>query len=91
MEIAKVTSNGQITIPSDIRRLLNIKDGDKVLFMESADGVLMFNSSMVALRQFQRDMKGEAEKAGLLTEDDVVSLCREVRKGLSRGRNANHA
>ncbi|MCL2312748.1 MAG: AbrB/MazE/SpoVT family DNA-binding domain-containing protein [Firmicutes bacterium] len=91
MEIAKVTSNGQITIPSDIRRRLKIKDGDKVLFLESDDGVLMFNSSMVALRQFQKDMEGEAEKTGLFTEDDVVELCREVRKELSGGRNANNA
>ena len=91
MEIAKVTSNGQITIPSDIRRRLKIKDGDKVLFLECDDGVLMFNSSMVALRQFQRDMEGEAEKAGLFTEDDVIALCRDVRKELSGGRNANNA
>jgi AbrB family looped-hinge helix DNA binding protein len=91
MEVAKVTSNGQITIPSDIRRRLNIKDGDKVLFMESDAGVLMFNSSMVALRQFQKEMEGEAEKAGLLTEDDVIALCREVRKDLSGKSNANHA
>ena len=91
MEIAKVTSNGQITIPSDIRRRLNIKDGDKVLFMESDSGVLMFNSSMVALRQFQKDMEGEAEKAGLITEEDVVALCRDVRRELNGGRDANHA
>ena len=91
MEIAKVTSNGQITIPSDIRRRLNIKDGDKVLFMESDDGVLMFNSSMIALRQFQRDMEGEAAKAGLITEDDVVALCRDVRRELSGGNDANNA
>jgi len=90
VEIAKVTSNGQITIPSDIRRRLNIKDGDKVLFLESDDGVLMLNSSMIALRQLQRDMEGEAEKAGLLTEDDVVALCRSVREDLSEGRNAGH-
>ena len=91
MEIAKVTSNGQITIPSDIRRRLNIKDGDKVLFLESDDGVLMFNSSIIALRQFQKDMEGEAEKTGLLTENDVVALCREIRKELSGGHYADHA
>ena len=90
MEIAKVTSNGQITIPADIRRRLNIRDGDKVLFLESNDGVLMLNSSVVALRQFQKDMTGEAEKAGLITEDDVVALCREVRKELSGGRHASN-
>jgi len=91
MEIAKVTSNGQITIPADIRRRLSIKDGDKVLFLESNEGVLMLNSSMIALKQLQRDLEGEAEKAGLLTEDDVVALCREVRKELSGERHANNA
>jgi AbrB family looped-hinge helix DNA binding protein len=90
VELAKVTTNGQITIPADIRRRLNIKDGDKVLFLVADEGVLMFNSSIIALRQLQSDMAGEAEKAGLLTEDDVVSLCRNVRKRLSGGRNANN-
>jgi len=87
MEIAKVTSNGQITIPSDIRKKLNIKDGDKVIFVEGDGGVLMFNSSLIALKQLQNDMAGEAEKAGLITEDDVVALCREVRKELSGNRS----
>jgi len=90
MAIAKVASNGQITIPADIRRRLSIKDGDKVLFMESGEGVLMLNSSMIALRQLQKKMEGEAEKAGLFTEDDVVALCRETRRQLSGVRNANN-
>ncbi len=88
--MARVTSNGQITIPADIRRRLSIKDGDKVLFMESDEGVLMLNSSMIALRQLQKEMAGEAEKAGLITEDDVAALCREVRDDLSEKRNADH-
>ena len=91
MEIAKVTSNGQITIPADIRRRLKIKDGDKVLFLESDDGVMMFNSSVIALKQFQKEMEGEAEKAGLFTEDDVVELCRNVRSELSEVHNAGNA
>ena len=91
MELAKVTSNGQITIPADIRRRLDIKDGDKVLFLVSDDGVLMLNSSMVALKQLQKDMEGEAEKAGLFSEDDVIAFCREVRKELNGGRNADNA
>ena len=90
MEIAKVTSNGQITIPSDIRKRLSIKDGDKVLFLEGDGGVLMFNSSTIALKQLQNDMAGEAEKVGLITEDDVVALCREIRKDLSGGRDAKN-
>ncbi|MBR5508946.1 MAG: AbrB/MazE/SpoVT family DNA-binding domain-containing protein, partial [Lachnospiraceae bacterium] len=34
MELAKVTSKGQITIPIEIRRKLGLKEGDKVLFIE---------------------------------------------------------
>ena len=36
MELAKVTSKGQITIPIEIRKKLGIKEGSKVLFLEEA-------------------------------------------------------
>ena len=35
MELAKVTSKGQITIPLMIRNRLQLKTGDKVFFEES--------------------------------------------------------
>ena len=34
MEVAKVTSKGQITIPRDIRDKMNIKRGDKIVFLK---------------------------------------------------------
>ena len=43
MEVAKVTSKGQITIPISIRRKLEINEGDKVLFIYKPEGVLMVN------------------------------------------------
>ena len=43
MEMAKVTSKGQITIPVSIRKRLDIKEGDKLLFIDSPDGVVMVN------------------------------------------------
>ena len=47
MELAKVTSKGQITIPIDIRRKLGVKEGDKILFVEEQGRVIMMNSSMM--------------------------------------------
>jgi len=41
--MAKVTSKGQITIPVSIRRRLSINEGDKLLFIDKPDGVLMVN------------------------------------------------
>ena len=34
MELAKLTTKGQITIPVEIRRKLHVDAGDKVVFLE---------------------------------------------------------
>jgi len=80
MELAKVTSKGQITIPIDIRRKLGIKEGSKVLFMEEAGKIYLLNSSMEALQEAQTAFAGEAKKAGLETEEDVVTMIKQLRK-----------
>ncbi len=80
MELAKVTVRGQITIPKEIRKKLNIKDGDKVVFIEENGKIVMENSTMLALREVQETFKGEAERLGLKNEQDVVDLVKEVRK-----------
>ena len=80
MDISRVTSKGQITIPIEIRKKLNLKTGDKVVFIEDGDKIIFANSSMIALREFQEAMKGEAEKAGLYSEEDVNKLVKEIRK-----------
>jgi antitoxin PrlF len=80
MELAKLTSKGQITIPIDIRRKLGIKEGDKILFIEEAGRIYILNSSMEALKEAQAAFSGEAERAGLKKEDDVVAMMKEFRK-----------
>ena len=80
MEIARVTSKGQITIPRDIRVKMGLKKGDKVVFFEE-DGKYFFkNSASIELKNFQESMKGEAEKAGFTNPDDVVQYIKSRRK-----------
>ena len=79
MELAKVTSKGQVTIPVEIRKKLGIKNGDKVLFIEDAGRIYMMNSSMEALREAQIAFKGEAERLGLKNEDDVMEMIKAER------------
>ena len=79
MELAKVTSKGQVTIPVGIRKKLGIKNGDKVLFIEDAGRIYMMNSSMEALREAQMAFKGEAERLGLKNEDDVMEMIKAER------------
>lgn len=91
MELAKVTSKGQITIPIEIRRKLGIKEGSKVLFIEDAGRIYIANSSMEALREAQEAFRGEAERLGLKNEDDVVNMIKEMRKERIGETVANHA
>ena len=64
MELAKVTSKGQVTIPIEIRKKLGIKNGDKILFVEESGRIYMMNSSMDAFREAQKAFAGEAERLG---------------------------
>jgi AbrB family looped-hinge helix DNA binding protein len=80
MELAKITSKGQITIPIEIRKKLGLKDGDKVLFLEEGNKVIMVNSTLLALKEAQKAFEGEAEKAGIKDEQDIVDLIKQIRK-----------
>lgn len=80
MDLAKVTSKGQITIPKEIREKLGLKTGDKILFIEDSGRIYLMNSSMNALREAQMAFKGEAERVGLKNEDDVVKMVKELRE-----------
>lgn len=80
MELAKITTKGQITIPIEIRRKLGVKEGDKVLFIEEAGRIYLLNSSMEALREAQAEFEGEADRVGLKNEDDVTAMMREFRQ-----------
>jgi antitoxin PrlF len=80
MELAKVMAKGQVTIPISIRKKLNIKEGDKIVYIEKDGNMIIANSAMMALQKVQDAFDGEAERLGLETEQDVVDLVKEVRR-----------
>ena len=88
MELAKITTRGQITIPLEIRRKLGVKDGDKVVFLEKDGRIIMENSVMLALKDAQDAFRGEAERLGLKTEHDVAAMVKHIRRERGRARNA---
>ena len=79
MELAKITSKGQITLPISIRRILHLKDGDKVAFIEKNGQYVLVNPVSLAVDNARMAFEGEAERLNLKTEDDVVNLVKEVR------------
>ena len=82
MNLAKVSANGQITVPIEIRRLLALKTGDKVLFVQKQDGdIVISNASANAIRKAQAAFAGAAEAMGVVNEEDVQYLVNDVRYG----------
>ena len=80
MELAKLTSKGQITIPRDVREKLRLKTGDKVLFFEENDRYFFQNSNSIVLADFQKSMEGAAKEAGFNNPDDVTKYIKGLRK-----------
>lgn len=90
MELAKITLRGQITIPADIRKKLRVKDGDAVAFVEENGRIVMENAAVTALRTAQDAFRGEADRLGLHSEQDVADMIREVRRTRRKGVHARH-
>ena len=80
MDSAKVMAKGQITIPKDVRDALGVSNGDRVTFIVEGNTVRIVNSAVYAMQVLQQEMAGEAERAGLTSEDTVVALVKEARK-----------
>lgn len=45
MNLAKVSANGQITLPIDIRKILGVGSGDKVLFAQNSNGEIVVSNA----------------------------------------------
>lgn len=82
MNLAKVSANGQITVPAEIRRLLGLKSGDKILFFQNSNGeVVINNASAQSIYKAQKAFEGVAEQMGVENEEDVQALVDEIRYG----------
>ena len=68
MNLARVSSNGQITVPVEIRRELKIKAGDKILFFRKENGdVVVQNTNITSIQEAQA-----AVADSNYTEDEIL-------------------
>ena len=79
VDSAKLMAKGQITLPKDIREALGIQTGDRVTLIHKDNHVIMMHSTIYAMKVLQAEMAGEAEKAGLHSEEDVIAMIARIR------------
>ena len=63
MEVAKISSKGQITIPVSVRNKLKLRTGDKIVILEENGRFYFENSAMLAFKRAEDAFAGEAQKA----------------------------
>ena len=84
MDFARISQDGQITIPAGIRRQLDLNADAEVIFTLNGDGEVVFSKAPSdALMKAQTAFKGAAEKMCISDEADVQALVDSVRRDLS--------
>lgn len=86
VEVASMSSKGQVVIPGCIRKQLGIEAGTKLMVMTDGENVLMkpvVPPPLETFRQLAEESRQAAEQAGL-TRADVTEAIAEVRH--ARGR-----
>jgi AbrB family looped-hinge helix DNA binding protein len=56
---AKITSKGQITLPSRVRQRLNVGPGDSIMFVEGKDGKIVVRSKSGTLGDMRGILRGK--------------------------------
>ncbi|MBC7103992.1 MAG: AbrB/MazE/SpoVT family DNA-binding domain-containing protein [Parvibaculum sp.] len=77
---AKVTSKGQITLPAEMRRSLNLQEGDRITFAKGEDGRFYVEAKTDSLGALRGIVKAAKVKPG-----DIESWIEEAR-GRGAGR-----
>lgn len=80
--MAKISENGQITIPAEIRKRLEIRKGDKIIFYERDELIHITNSSADhrAISKAQIVFSKLRKEFGVETVEDVDNMIAEMRK-----------
>jgi len=77
MNLARVSANGQITVPVEVRRALKLKEGDKILFLQRENGEFVVNNtSLVAIQEAQTTVAGSN-----YSEEEILSDIMQLRYG----------
>jgi len=79
MEISRISSKGQVTIPKPIRDILKLNEGDRVAFLQDNGKVVITKASLIALRELQDALSTEAQEKGI-TEQDLLNELEVVRE-----------
>jgi AbrB family looped-hinge helix DNA binding protein len=78
MKSYSITSKGQVTVPLDIRERLKLKPGDKVIYQDTREGILLKPAKRTMLDDFGF-LKGREK-----VEKELSIIRRTVREKIAK-------
>jgi AbrB family looped-hinge helix DNA binding protein len=78
-EVTTVTSKGQITIPSELRKQFGIKKGTKLMVVPTDYGLVLKKLELPSVEEFQQRVEEQAKTVELSMEK-VDELVHEARR-----------
>ena len=78
-EVTTVTSKGQITIPSRLRKQFGFEKGTKLMVVPTEYGLVLKKLELPSVEEFQERVEERAEEIDLSTEE-INRLVHEARE-----------
>ena len=79
IEIGTISSRGQIAIPANMRKKMNLKEGQKVVFFLGNDMLIVKKVMPETFAEITKPLQEAAKRVGL-SRRDVQQAIQEVRR-----------
>jgi len=83
VELTRLSERGQVVIPTELRRSMNLREGERFIIMGVGDTIVLrkieLSQEKIRLKKLIRESREKARKSGF-SEEEVTKLIRETRK-----------
>ncbi len=83
LELTRLSERGQIVIPTELRKSMNLKEGERFIIMGVGDTIVLrkleLSQERLRLKNLIRDSREKARNRGF-SEEEVAKLIRDTRK-----------
>ena len=83
VELTRLSERGQVVIPTELRRSMNLREGERFIIMGVGDTIVLrkieLSQEKIRLKKLIRESREKARRSGF-SEEEVTKLIRETRK-----------
>ncbi len=83
LELTRLSERGQIVIPSELRKSMKLKEGERFIVIGLGDTILLrkleLSQERLRLKKLIRESREKAKKSGF-NEGEIEKLIQETRK-----------